>query len=108
MLERSGILPADCAPPGCREAAITVFILDELGLHARPAARLAQAAGAFTCDIRLGYEGMEANAKSILDILSLAAARGGALTITCRGDDAEEAARTLGLLFEGALIPKGA
>lgn len=73
----------------------TVVIRDELGLHARPAARLAQTAQQFRSSITLEYGDMVVDAKSILDILSLAAERGASLTLRCRGEDADSAAQTL-------------
>ena len=76
-----------------------VFIRDELGLHARPAARLAQTAQQFTSSITLEYEDMKADAKSILDILSLSAGRGSSLVIRCQGQDADKAASRLAELF---------
>ena len=72
-----------------------VFIHDELGLHARPAARLAQAAQRFQSRITLEHDGMVADAKSILDILSLAAGRGASLALRCEGEDALAAAEYL-------------
>lgn len=84
----------------------TVFIHDELGLHARPAAKLAQAAQQFESDITIEYDNMTADAKSILDILSLAAGRGASLKVTCDGADASSAVKTLETLFyqEGDLL----
>ncbi|MDL2316866.1 HPr family phosphocarrier protein [Desulfovibrio sp. OttesenSCG-928-A18] len=88
------------AEPGKGEGAEkTVFIQDELGLHARPAAKLAQAAQRFSSQITLEYEDMTVDAKSILDILSLAAGRGASLTIRCKGEDADLAAEQLERLF---------
>jgi phosphocarrier protein len=69
----------------------TVYIRNELGLHARPAAMLAQAANAFQSRILLTMDGNEVNAKSVLDILSLAAAKGREITLTAHGIDAESA-----------------
>ena len=77
----------------------TLFIREELGLHARPAARLAQAAQRFQSRITLEYDNMTVDAKSILDILSLAAGRGASLTLRCHGQDADTAAKTLEELF---------
>ncbi|MCL1939956.1 MAG: HPr family phosphocarrier protein [Desulfovibrionaceae bacterium] len=72
-----------------------IFIKSDLGLHARPAARLAQAAQQFEARITLEYEGATADAKSILDILSLAAGKGASLTLRCHGVDAALAAETI-------------
>ena len=72
-----------------------ILVPNPTGLHARPAARLAQAAQAFSADVQILAEHGEADAKSILDILSLAAGYGSRLTLVCSGEDAEAAAQTL-------------
>lgn len=77
----------------------TVLVQGELGLHARPAARLAQTALQFQSRITLEYDDVVADAKSILDILSLAAGRGASLTLRCTGEDAPQAAESLEALF---------
>jgi len=77
------------AEPGSTQGVeSTIFIKNELGLHARPAARLAQTAQQFDARITLEYEGLTVDAKSILDILSLAAGKGASLTLRCHGEDA--------------------
>jgi phosphocarrier protein len=68
-----------------------VCVLNEQGLHARPAAKLAQEAQKFSCDINLRVGEQQVDAKSILDILSLAAGQGCGLEILADGDDAHEA-----------------
>ena len=78
----------------------TIFIKSEFGLHARPAARLAQAAQQFDARITLEYEGTTVDAKSILDILSLAAGKGAFLTLRCQGEDAALAAEAITDQFE--------
>ena len=80
----------------------TLFITDELGLHARPAARLAQAAQEFQSSITLEYADMTVDAKSILDILTPAAGQGASLTLRCHGEDADSAAARLEALFNNA------
>lgn len=82
-----------------RRVAKTVLVQDELGLHARPAARLAQAAQQFQSQITLEYDDVVADAKSILDILSLAAGRGTSLILRCTGEDAQEASEQLEAFF---------
>ncbi len=81
------------------EVAVKVRVLAELGLHARPAARLAQAAQLFASDINLESGGRSVDAKSILDLLSLAATKGTELTLRCQGPDAARAAETLAGFF---------
>lgn len=78
----------------------TVIVHEDLGLHARPAARLARTAGRFHAEVTLSLEGVTVDAKSILDVLCLAATRGTALLLRCQGEDAEIAARTLAALFQ--------
>lgn len=80
-------------------AQVRVRVSDELGLHARPAARLAQAAQRFKAEVTLISDQGRANAKSILEILTLAASMGAELTLHCQGPDAGEAARSLSALF---------
>lgn len=80
--------------------AATVTVLDNFGLHARPAANLAKLAQNFESEIFLSTGQQSADAKSILDILSLAAARNTELEITCRGKDAQGAGEALVKLFE--------
>lgn len=77
----------------------TIVIKNELGLHARPAARLAETAQRFSADVVLEYDGMSVDAKSILDILSLAAGRGANVTLRCSGTDAPDAAQSIESLF---------
>ena len=79
----------------------TVFIRGDLGLHARPAAKLAQTAQQFESQVTLEYEGQTADAKSILDILSLAAGRGASLVLRCDGEDAARAAEAIAEVFSG-------
>ena len=74
-----------------QEIRLDVSVSQEMGLHARPAAQLAQEADSFESEIYLELDGERADAKSVLDILSLAAVRGTTLTITASGADAEEA-----------------
>ena len=69
-----------------------------VALHARPAGTLVRAAAAFTSEIFVSANGRRANAKSILDILSLGAEGGAELVIDASGADAAEAADSLALL----------
>jgi len=78
---------------------MTVSVLNEQGLHARPAAVLAKEAQRFPCDVRILHNGDEVDAKSILDILTLAAAQGSALDLKASGEDARLALDSLEALF---------
>lgn len=76
-----------------------VYIRNELGLHARPAALLAQEAAQFESSITLRGDGMVVDAKSVLDILSLAATQGKTILLQAEGSDAQQAVRCLEDLF---------
>jgi phosphocarrier protein len=86
----------------------TVNILDDYGLHARPAAIIAKASQNFQADIRLLCGENSADAKSILDILSLAALRNSELVLECRGADAHLAGEALLKLFHSGFNFEGA
>lgn len=88
--------------PGMDTVESTVVIANALGLHARPAAKLAQTAQRFNSEITLEYDEMAVDAKSILDILSLAAGRGASLVMRCKGDDAKDATSALQAFFSGS------
>jgi phosphocarrier protein len=77
-----------------------VCVLNEKGLHARPAAKLAQAAQRFDSVITIVMNGQEVDAKSILDILTLAAGHGANLELRAQGDDAGQALDALADLFK--------
>lgn len=68
-----------------------VTVVNALGLHVRPAARLAAVAMQFRSEVRVARDGMEVNGKSSLDLLTLAATCGTVLTVRARGDDADAA-----------------
>ncbi|MHC1711985.1 MAG: HPr family phosphocarrier protein [Solidesulfovibrio sp.] len=78
---------------------LRIRVLNDQGLHARPAARLAQEAQKFSCDIKLLMDGEEVDAKSILDILTLAAGHGSQLELRATGPGAEDALAHLGTLI---------
>ncbi|MBQ9451706.1 MAG: HPr family phosphocarrier protein [Desulfovibrio sp.] len=69
------------------------------GLHARPAARLAQEAQRYAADIQLISDTGEVDAKSMLDILSLAPPADTELTLLAKGTDAREALQGLARFF---------
>lgn len=76
-----------------------VLVLNDLGLHARPAGRLAQEAQKFSADVHIVVGEQRVDAKSILDVLTLAAARGTSLQIEAAGADASAALDRLESLF---------
>ena len=78
-----------------------VIVNNNVGLHARPASLFVQAAAKFTSDINVYCQDPEtkedrnANAKSILGILTLGVFQGTEITITANGDDEESAVEAL-------------
>ena len=82
-------------------AEATVTVLGELGLHARPAAKLARAARQFSSEVMLLLGEHEADATSILDILSLSAVKGSRVLIRCTGQDAGAALIAVSRLVAG-------
>jgi phosphocarrier protein len=78
----------------------TVTITNQLGMHARAAARFVHAATAFESQVRVALGNREMDGKSIMGILLLAAARGSLVTITATGVDEDRAVETLCRLVE--------
>lgn len=66
-------------------------IINKLGLHARAAARLVNLAAQYTCRIAVKCNGKDANAKSIMSVMMLAATKGTDIEIVTDGDDGTEA-----------------
>jgi len=80
---------------------IKIFeIKNKLGLHARAAAKLVQAATKFKSKIYFEKDGWEVNGKSLLGILTLECPIGSRLIIRAKGTDAPEAITALGQLIE--------
>jgi phosphocarrier protein len=80
----------------------TVTVVNQLGMHARAAAKFVHLANKFSSRIRVSRQGREMDGKSILGLLLLAAARGTMITIAADGSDEQAALDTLtGLVTEG-------
>ena len=75
-------------------------IKNRLGIHARPAAKLAKTANEFESTIRVMKDGLEVNGKSIMGIMMLAAAQGNVIQVEAEGPDEKDAIRALGDLIE--------
>lgn len=72
-----------------------VTIVNELGLHARPAAAFVNVASRFKAEVSVGRDDVMVNGKSILGVMTLAAEQGSELVIRAEGEDAEAAAAAL-------------
>jgi len=79
----------------------SVSVENQLGLHARAAAKLVRLTSTFSCSVFLSREGEDQriNARSILGLLMLAAARGTRLVVFLDGKDEVEAADAVCRLF---------
>lgn len=76
-------------------------IINKLGLHARASAKLTQLASSFGADIWLERNGRRVNAKSIMGVMMLAAARGATITVETAGQDEDKALEAiLGLIAD--------
>ncbi|HHX68889.1 MAG: HPr family phosphocarrier protein [Miniphocaeibacter sp.] len=80
-----------------------VIIVNDEGLHARPAARYLQEAIKYQCDITLIKDNVEYDGKSILSILSMGAFKGSEIVIRCNGDDEKAALENLKDFIENEL-----
>ena len=76
-----------------------VEIVNRLGLHARAAAKLVHLTAGFESQVTLANDGEVVDGKSILGILLLAAAQGMTLTVSCDGNDEDEAMEAIAELF---------
>ena len=80
---------------------LTVTIRNRAGVHTRPAAMIVKLAAQCKCNIFLtGDNNMRINAKSIIGVMTLAAAQGTTLTLSADGSDEQDAATKLCDLFE--------
>ncbi|WP_103109286.1 HPr family phosphocarrier protein [Brevibacillus reuszeri] len=77
-----------------------VTILNKTGLHARPAAEFVKLAARFESEITILVGTKVANAKSIINVLSLAATMGTVFTLRAVGPDEAEAIDALSSLIE--------
>lgn len=77
-----------------------IKIINKLGLHARAAAKLVSTAARFESEVMIDFANQSADAKSIMSIMMLAAAKGSLLTINCDGDDEQNAMTALTTLID--------
>jgi phosphocarrier protein HPr len=74
---------------------LEVEIVNKLGLHARASAKLTQVAGKYQSEVWMSRNGRRVNAKSIMGVMMLAAAKGTTVTIETSGPDEDEAMAAL-------------
>ncbi len=78
-----------------------MMILNNTGLHARPAAQFVEKASSYNSDIYIEYRGEEVNAKSILSLMSLGLKQGSTITLRVNGTDQKRAFQDLKTFIKG-------
>jgi phosphocarrier protein len=78
----------------------TAQVVNAMGVHARPASAIVNAANQFEAEVELRKGGVVVNAKSIMGVLMLAAEKGSTLEIAAAGADAGGAVEVLVALIE--------
>ena len=77
-----------------------ITIINKLGLHARAAAKLVNTANRYSCETTLSLKGETITAKSIMEVMMLAASQGTELILCTDGDDEETAMSELEALIQ--------
>lgn len=74
-------------------------VLNEYGIHARPAALLVKAAGKYACEIFIEKDGNKVSCKSIMGLMTIEGYPGSTMQVTTSGMDAQEAMNEIEELF---------
>jgi phosphocarrier protein HPr len=72
-----------------------IEIINKLGLHARASTKFTQVANQFSSEIAVSRNGKRVNAKSIMGVMMLAAAKGSIIEIEANGTDEVDALTAL-------------
>lgn len=75
-------------------------VRNRAGIHARPAALIAQTANKFSCEVIMLKDDAEVNAKSIMGVITMAAGYNSNITLRTDGEDEVQCADALVQLFE--------
>ena len=78
----------------------TLIVKNRAGVHARPAALIAQTANKFRCELTLVLGNTEVNAKSIMGVITMAAGYNTSITLKADGSDEEKAVQAIEALFD--------
>ncbi|MEM7681463.1 MAG: HPr family phosphocarrier protein [Planctomycetota bacterium] len=76
-------------------ARVDITIQNRNGLHARPAMQLVDTASRFSARVKVHKGAQAVDAKSIMQVLMLAATHGAVLQVSAEGDDAEQAVQAV-------------
>ncbi len=77
-----------------------VTIVNKAGMHTRPASSIVRIAAKYDADFYISHDGFEVNGKSIIGVMTLAAAQGSKLTLRFDGADEEALAAEIISFFE--------
>ena len=72
-----------------------IKIINNAGLHTRPAATSVKLAAKYKCEFYIYKDGMNVNGKSIIGVMTLAAEKGSEVLLTFEGEDELEAAEVI-------------
>ena len=87
--------------PRPAELSRTTRVVNRDGLHARPCALIARLAGRSRCTLRIRAGSMDADAKSVLELMLLEASSGTEIVLFATGDGAEALLDEVLALFAG-------
>ncbi len=74
-------------------------VINEYGIHARPAALIVRAAGKYECDIFIEKDGNKVSCKSIMGLMTIEGYPGSTMQVSASGTDAQEALAEIEALF---------
>ncbi len=72
-----------------------IKIINNAGLHTRPAATIVKLASKYKCDFFLNKDGLHINGKSIIGVMTLAAEKGSEILLIFNGEDEESASKEI-------------
>lgn len=88
------------------EAQRLVIVRNKMGMHVRPATAVADAARRFAASIQLVKDGQPVDAKSCIELLTLAAVQGTELLVRAKGADAVQAVQVVADLIDSGFGEK--
>ena len=104
----AGAVDASTRAPGRTVVSTPIRVPNPAGLHARPAAVLATLARPFDADVRLRLRGRDANAKSVVAVMSLEVGHGDEVEVVADGPDADAAMQAIAAALTNGLGETGA
>jgi PTS hybrid protein len=94
-------VPPDLVALADAEGALELTLRNDVGLHARPAALLVRSLAGLDAVVRIRFGEQEADARSVLALMSLGAREGDRIEVRATGEQAAEALRRVNALVEG-------